>query len=102
MQRLPRVYVYLLLSNKGEVYCGTTARLKQRLFEHNSPDNRGWTRGRTWRLLAVRVFLDRHSALLVEKSLKRSRYDKRDWIRRERKRLKTLCDRHGIDHRLAT
>lgn len=83
MRRLPRFHVYLLLSDRGEVYAGFTGNLRRRLREHNAPDNIGWTRGRRWRLLAVRCFLDRHSAMMVERSLKRSKYDKRNWIRRE-------------------
>ncbi len=101
MNRLPRFYVYLLLSDRGEIYTGYTGCIKRRLAEHNAPDNRGWTRGRRWYLLSLRIFLDRHSALLVERQVKRSRYDKTNWIRRERARLQTLCDRHNIRHRLA-
>lgn len=102
MKRLPRFYVYLLLSERGETYCGYTASIRRRLAEHNAWDNTGWTRGRRWHLLAVRMFLDRHSALLSERQIKRSRYDKTNWIRRERPRLRLLCVRHGIEHRLAT
>jgi len=79
MERLPRFYVYLLLSDRGEIYTGYTRCIKRRLAEHNAPDNRGWTRGRRWYLLAVRMFLDRHSALRIERRIKRSRYDKRNW-----------------------
>ena len=98
MPRLPRFHVYLLLSDRGELYTGYTSNLRRRLREHNSEDNEGWTRGRRWRLLAVRCFLDRHSARIVERSLKRSRYDKSNWVRRQRHRLRELCRRHGIEH----
>ncbi len=101
MPRLPRFYVYLLLSERGEVYAGFTADIRRRLREHNAGTNTGWTGGRRWHLLAVRCFLDRHSALMVERQLKRSRYDKRNWVRRERRRLRELCRRHGIEHALA-
>ena len=96
--RLPRFFVYLLLSEHGEIYTGYTTSIRRRLGEHNASDNQGWTRGRRWHLLAVRCFLDRHSALLVERQLKRSKYDKRNWLRRERPRLQELCRRHGIEH----
>ena len=96
--RLPRFYVYLLLSEHGEIYTGYTANIRRRFSEHNSGDNGGWTRGRRWYLLAVRCFLDRHSALLVERQLKRSKYEKRNWIRQERSRLRKLCTRHGVKH----
>ncbi len=98
MTRLPRFYVYLLLSERGEIYTGFTGNLRQRFKQHNSLENTGWTRGRRWRLLGVRCFLDADSALLVERQLKRSRYDKRNWIKRLG-RLRTLCERHGIQTR---
>jgi predicted GIY-YIG superfamily endonuclease len=101
MARLPRFWVYLLLSERGEVYCGYTGCIKRRLKQHNSVNNSGWTRGRQWHLLAVRCFLDRHSALIVERQMKRSKYDKSNWVRRERPRLGELCRRHGISHSLA-
>ena len=100
MRRLPRFYVYLLLSDRGEVYAGYTGNLRRRFKEHNAADNTGWTRGRRWHLLAVRCFLDRHSAMMVERQLKRSRYDKTNWARRQRRRLRELCRRHGIEHAL--
>ncbi len=99
--RLPRFYVYLLLGERGEIYTGYTADIRRRFKEHNSGVNKGWTRGRRWRLLAVRCFLDRHSALLVERQLKRSKYEKRNWIRQERSRIRKLCTRHGVKHRSA-
>jgi len=96
--RLPRFWLYLLLSESGEIYAGYSSDLRRRLREHNSASNRGWTRGRRWRLLAVRCFLDAHSVQLAERTLKRSRFEKRNWIRRERCRLRELCRRHGIQH----
>ncbi len=97
--RLPRFWVYLLLSEHGETYTGSTGDLKRRLKEHNAATNRGWTRGRRWHLLAVKCFLDRPSAERFERQLKRSRYDKRNWIKRLG-RLRILCERHGIQHPL--
>lgn len=96
-RRLPRFWVYLLFSPKtGRVYLGFTGNLRRRLRRHNSEGNRGYTRaGRPWSLLAVRCFFDRHSAELVERQLKRSRYDKRNWVRREAPRLRKICDRRG-------
>ncbi|MBL4809411.1 MAG: GIY-YIG nuclease family protein [Phycisphaerales bacterium] len=94
-RRLPRFYVYLLLSERGEIYCGYTNCIKRRLKEHNATSNTGWTRGRRWYLLALKMFPDQHSALLVERRLKRSKYDKPNWIKRTG-RLRTLCLRYGI------
>jgi len=94
--RLPRFFVYLLLCHEnGTVYAGYTANLRRRFKEHNSVKNTGYTRGKRWHLLAVKCFLDRDSALIFERRLKRSRYDKRNWIRRVG-RLGVLCERYGI------
>lgn len=94
--RLPRFYVYLLLCREdGTIYTGFTANIRRRFKEHNAATNTGYTRGRRWHLLAVKCFLDRESALLFERELKRSQYDKRNWIKRLG-RYRTLCDRHGI------
>ena len=96
LPRLPRFHVYLLLAREdGIVYAGMTFNLRQRLRRHRAAGNRGFTAGRTWHLLAVKCFLDRDTALLFERQLKRSRYDKSNWIRRTG-RLRTLCERHGI------
>lgn len=103
MTRLPRFHVYLLLSERGEIYTGYTRDLRDRFKEHNSDDNAGWTKGRRWRLLAVRCFLDKHSAILAERQLKRSRFDKDNWITRHgstRRRFKRICGELGIEHRL--
>ena len=96
MKRLPRFYVYLLLCREdGMIYTGSTADLRRRFKQHNNANNKGWTAGRRWHLLAVKCFLDRPTAELFERQLKRSKYDKRNWIKRIG-RLRTLCDRYGI------
>lgn len=109
MKRLPRFTVYLLLSRSGKTYIGMTFDLRRRFREHNAADNSGWTRGRRWHLVAVRHVLDRDSAALLERSLKRRpswRYSKRvnwefvRWIRGSRRRVQALCERYGINYRL--
>jgi len=96
MKRLPRFTVYLLVAHEdGMIYTGCTSQLRRRFKQHNAASNRGFTRGKRWHLLACRHFLDADTALLVETQLKRSKYDKRNWIKRLG-RLRTLCDRHGI------
>ena len=106
MKRLPRTYVYLLLSHeqRGTVYIGMTNNLRRRFRQHNSDNNKGYTRGRRWHLLAVRMFLDRHSAALVESQLKRYYHGRGNrqldaWMRRSVSRLQVLSDRHGIHHK---
>ena len=99
LRRLPSHCVYLLLAGDGTSYVGYTSRcIKQRLAEHNASDNEGWTRGRRWHLLALRMFLDADSARLTERQLKRSKYDKRNWLARL-DRLDVLRERHGIASR---
>lgn len=96
MTRLPRFYVYLLIAREdGMIYTGYTSDLRRRFREHNAPTSTGFTRGRRWHLLAVTCFLDKHTALLFERRVKKSRRLKTRWIKRIG-RLRTLCDRYGI------
>lgn len=96
MTPLPRFTVYLLIAREdGTIYTGYTSQLRRRFKQHNAADNTGFTRGKRWHLLAVRCFDDAAEAQDFEKQLKRSKYDKRNWIKRLG-RLRTLCDRHGI------
>ena len=106
MKRLPRFTVYLLLSRSGKTYIGQTANLRRRFREHNAEGNIGWTRGRRWHLISVRHCIDRHSAALLERSLKRRpswRYSRHvnwefvRWIRSARSRVRVLCARYGIN-----
>lgn len=101
--RLPLSFLYLILSRSGDpvVYAGMTSRpLKYRLAEHNDTSGRGYTAKRgPWSLLAYRAYLSADCAHLAEKQIKASRYDKPNWIRRT-DRLRTLCERHGIQHPL--
>lgn len=94
-RRLPCYWVYLLVSDRGETYAGHTGCLKRRLRQHNSPTNRGWTRGRRWRLVEAKRYLDRASAVRVERALKhksRRRASLRwRWLVRRRRRLARLC-----------
>ena len=71
MTRLPRGYLYILLGEDGRIYIGITSRLRRRLKMHNSNENEGYTQGQRRRLLGVRMYLDRDSAALMEKRLKR-------------------------------
>ena len=98
LRRLPRFYCYLLLSERGEIYCGYTNDIRRRFKEHNSSSNTGWTKGRRWWLLAVKCFLDDRSALLYERWAKKRRWLKPSWIKLARPRLRALCRRHGVSH----
>ena len=102
MTRIPRFYVYLLIAREdGMIYTGYTSNLRRRFKQHNAETNTGFTRGRRWHLLAVKCFLDKHTALLYERQLKRWNHGrgnwKRDaWIRQALPRLHRLEQRHGI------
>lgn len=91
MTRLPRYWTYLLLSERGETYAGYTSDLARRIAQHNSVKNRGWTRGRGWRLVAAECYFDRGSAVAVERRLKRSRWFRRSWLNRGALRIAWLC-----------
>jgi predicted GIY-YIG superfamily endonuclease len=72
-------WTYLLLSERGEVYLGATTNLRQRLRQHNAPDNDGFTRGRRWHLLAAQRFSTRQQAFAHENRLKKSLHLKMEW-----------------------
>lgn len=101
MTRLPRYWAYLLLSDRGETYAGYTADLRRRLRQHNSPQNRGWTRGRRWRLVEAECYFDRHSALWTERLLKRGGRSRlrQEWLERRAERVARLqsCAEPAID-----
>jgi predicted GIY-YIG superfamily endonuclease len=84
-------WVYLLLSEDGEVYAGQTGNLRARFRTHNSPNggNR-YTRGRRWHLLAARQFDTRLDAFRFETKLKRDGHTKKRWILRNSKRIAKL------------
>ena len=86
--------VFVRLDNDGRVVKVKTINVRK------EGGNAGWTRGRRWHLLALRMYLDRGSAVRAERQLKRSKYDKRNWLARL-DRLDVLRRRHGIPERLS-
>lgn len=102
MTWLPRYWTYLLLSDRGETYAGYTSDLKRRLREHNSPENRGWMRGRRWRLVEAERYFDRHSALWTERLLKRRGQVRLSeaWLKRRATRVERLRRVLGMTHDL--
>ncbi|MEO0966629.1 MAG: GIY-YIG nuclease family protein [Planctomycetota bacterium] len=105
MKRLPRFYVYLLIAREdGTIYTGYTANLRRRFKRHNRREKGRFTSGRRWHLLAVKCFLDKHSALLFERRLKRwyhgrGNWTRDAWISQSRPRLRRLETRYGIARR---
>lgn len=88
-------WTYLILSERGEVYLGATTNLRQRLRQHNAPDNEGFTRGRRWHLLAVQRFSTRKQAFAHEGRLKKSLHLKMEWKIASRNRAWRIVARNG-------
>jgi len=69
-------HVYLIVSERDEVYIGYSQNLRQRLAQHNSGHNRS-TRARQWTLVYAESFLSEEDARNRERRLKqdgRARY----------------------------
>ena len=66
-------YVYIIenVENTKEHYVGYTSNLKKRIKEHNSEDNKGYTRGRKWRLVYYEAYLDKSIAYKRDQRIKR-------------------------------
>ena len=66
-------YVYIIenVENTKEHYVGYTTNLKKRIKEHNSEDNKGYTRGRKWKLVYYEAYLDKSIAYKREQRIKR-------------------------------
>ena len=62
-------YVYILLSEREELYYGSTPDLRRRFQEHNEGRSK-YTRGRTWQLVYYEAYLHRLDALRRERQLK--------------------------------
>ena len=66
-------YVYIIenVENTKEHYVGYTSNLKKRIKEHNSEDNKGYTRDKKWRLVYYEAYLDKSIAYKREQRIKR-------------------------------
>ncbi|WP_416136246.1 GIY-YIG nuclease family protein [Aquabacterium sp. A7-Y] len=91
--RRDRGWTYLLVSRCGIVYVGATTDLRQRFRSHNSPTNKGWTRGRHWHLLGAVRFDSRSDAFDQEALLKRSGKARGEWIEKCLPRANRLAER---------
>ena len=63
-------YVYLIISEDGDKYIGFTSDIKKRIESHNSPVNKGYTRGKKWKVVYYEAYLSKKDALVREKRLK--------------------------------
>jgi len=63
-------YVYVLKSNEGHRYIGSTGDLEQRLADHNRGRNHATKHGSGWTILHQEQFATRGEAMKREKWLK--------------------------------
>ena len=65
-------YVYIIKSDEGKYYTGSTCNIEKRINQHNSRQFRGWTnRYSNWKLVHSEIFDTRTEALKREKEIKR-------------------------------
>ncbi len=88
-------WTYILLSEGGEIYLGATTNLRSRIKQHNSSGNSGWTKGRRWHILSVRLFESRYAAFSYEQELKKHPHKKIAWKLQCIERASRIVARHG-------
>ena len=74
--------VYVLHSHKfDKIYIGYTSDIEKRLFAHNHPNNKGWTKSfQPWEIIYSEEFETKEEAMDREKQLKS--YRGREFIRK--------------------
>jgi putative endonuclease len=67
--------VYVLYSvTHSKIYIGFSSDIEKRLFAHNHPGNKGWTKSfQPWTLIYTEVFETKSGAMQREKQLKSSK-----------------------------
>jgi len=67
--------VYVLYSQRfDKTYVGFTSDIDKRLFAHNHPSNKGWTKSfQPWKIIYTEAFETKAEAMIREKQLKSSR-----------------------------
>ena len=68
-------YVYLIISkklNKYRSYVGYTNNLNKRILLHNSSKGAKFTRGNQWKLIYVKKYYDKSTAMREEYKLKKN------------------------------
>ena len=65
-------YVYVLYSvDYQKIYVGFTSNIESRLFAHNHPSNKGWTKNfQPWNILYTEQYENKSDAMKREKQLK--------------------------------
>ena len=82
-------YVYILYSKKSKkFYIGLTDDVERRIQEHNSPDNRGWTKKfQPWIISYFEAYLTASEARIRELSLK---HHGKAWTELKKRILRSL------------
>ena len=78
-------YVYLIISkklNKYRSYVGYTNNINKRILLHNSSKGAKFTRGNKWKLIYVKKYYDKSTAMREEYKLKKN-YSLRNKIKNE-------------------
>jgi len=71
-------YVYVIRSQEGRYYIGSTENIEKRLKQHNSKSNRGWTNRFTgWTEVYREEFETRLEARRREREMKKTRGSKK-------------------------
>ena len=68
-------YVYLIISkklNKYRSYVGYTNNINKRILLHNSSKGAKFTRGNQWKLIYVKKYYDKSTAMREEYKLKKN------------------------------
>ncbi len=76
------VYVIQSLDAEKKRYIGFTADIERRLSAHNSDENRGYTKGRKWKLVYFEAYLSEKDARRRERRLKDDGRARRQLINR--------------------
>jgi len=65
-------FVYVLFSvDYQRIYIGFTSNIESRLFAHNHPSNKGWTKNfQPWKILYTEQYENKSDAMKREKQLK--------------------------------
>ena len=65
-------FVYVLYSvDYQRIYIGFTSNIESRLFAHNHPSNKGWTKNfQPWKILYTEQYENKSDAMKREKQLK--------------------------------
>ncbi len=72
LKSIEMFYVYVLYSvDYQRIYIGFTSNIESRLFAHNHPSNKGWTKNfQPWNILYTEQYENKSDAMKREKQLK--------------------------------